>query len=107
MFTSPLNAEEYRTLVDVKYRSGADAIKGWALRDLDGRTLGWHPHQSGSQHWAHREDALRAFVPDSRERRKFVLLGYDVIETTGLEDLTRLLRAARGDNSNTAKAVQP
>lgn len=106
MFTSPLNVEEYRSLVDVKYHCGADAVKGWALRDEQGRTHGWHRHEPGSQHWAHREDAFRAFVADTRQRHRLVLQGYDVVATTGLEDLLRLLHTARGDRTHIAEEDQ-
>jgi hypothetical protein len=44
VFTAPLTADEYRTLVEVKYHPGATSqIRGWALRDKDGRIRGWHP----------------------------------------------------------------
>lgn len=97
MFTTPLSAKEYRILVDVKYRPGADSIQGWALRDQHGFPRGWHPRQAGSQCWAHSEDAFRAFVPETTKRRHRVLLGWKVVPTTGLDDLATLLRQARGD----------
>ena len=106
MFTAPLTAEEYRILVDVKYHPGAEAVQGWALRDKDGRTRGWHSHEPGSQRWAHSDDAFRAFVPDTKQRRKLMLLGYEVVATTGLEDLAKLLHTARGDNTDTAELAQ-
>lgn len=107
MFTSPLTAEEYRILVDVKYHQGAEAVRGWALRDKYGRTRGWHPHEPGSQRWAHGDDAFRAFVPDTQQRRKLMLLGCAVVATTGLEDLAKLLHTARGDNTATTQLTQP
>lgn len=97
MFTTPLTTEEYRILVDVKYRPGAQAIQGWALRDQYGYPRGWHPHEAGSQRWAHEDDAFRAFVSDTAQRRHRAMLGWKVVPTTGLEDLAALLRQARGD----------
>lgn len=46
MFTLPLTAAEYRALVDAKYSPNADTLRGWALRDKQGRTQGWHPRVS-------------------------------------------------------------
>lgn len=106
MYTEPLSMDEYRLLVDVKYHQGAGHIKGWALRDKHGRVRGWHPHESGSPTWAHHDDALRAFIPDTKRRRKLILLGWHVVATTDISDLTQLLHAARGDHPG-AENTQP
>ena len=106
MFTAPLTIEEYRILVDVKYHQGPDHIKGWALRDKHGRVRGWHPHESGSPTWAHSDDAFRTFIPDTKRRRKLMLLGWEVVATAGICDLTQLLHATRGDHA-AAEIGQP
>ena len=59
MFTAPLTAEEYRILLDIKYRPGAQTVQGWALRDQYGYPRGWHPQEAGSLCWAHSDDASR------------------------------------------------
>ena len=101
MFTAPLTNEEYRILIDVKYRAGAETLRGWALRDQHGGTIGWHPYEAGSQFWARGNDAFRAFVPDTKQRRNRVLLGWEVVATIGISDLADLLRQARGETTNT------
>jgi hypothetical protein len=101
MFTAPLTINEYRILVDAKYRQGADHIKGWALRDKYGRIHGWHPYESGSPTWAHSDDAFRTFIPDTKQRRNLMLLGWEIAATTGIQDLTKLLHAGRGDPTTT------
>jgi hypothetical protein len=97
VFTAPLTIGEYRILVDVKYCPGAAQIKGWALRDKDGRTRGWHPYESESR-WAHADDAFRSFVPDPKARRKLALLGCQIVATTGVQDLTDLLHVTLGND---------
>jgi hypothetical protein len=97
VFTAPLTADEYRTLVEVKYHPGASQIRGWALRDKDGRIRGWHPYEYDSLNCAHADDAFRSFVPDARERRKLVVLGCRIVATTGIHDLTDLLHVTLGD----------
>jgi len=106
MFTAPLTIDEYRVLVDVKYHPGADHIKGWALRDKYGRIRGWHPHESGSPTWAHSDDAFRTFIPHTKQRRNLILLGWEIVATTGVHDLAQLLHATRGDNT-AAEIGQP
>lgn len=107
MFTAPLTAGEYRIFVEVKYCPGASQIKGWALRDKDGRSRGWHPYESDNRNWAHVDDAFRSFVPDTKERRELVVLGCQIVATTGIQDLTDLLHAALGGNIATADIGQP
>lgn len=102
MFTAPLTAAEYRILLDIKYRPHAQTVQGWALHDQYGHTRGWHEHEAGSRHWAHGDDAFRAFVPDTKTRRNRALLGWTVVATTGLDDLAELLRQTRGDQPLTA-----
>jgi hypothetical protein len=97
VFTAPLTVDEYRALVDVKYRPGVETIPGWALHDRYGCTRGWHPAERGSRHWARSDDAFKAFVADTKERRKLALLGWQIVATTGIEDLAQLLATARGD----------
>lgn len=99
MFTAPLTIEEYRVLVDVKYHQGTGDLKGWALRDHHGRIRGWHPRESGSPTWAHSDDAFRTFIPDTKRRRKLTLLGWEVVATTGICELTQLLHTTRGDHA--------
>lgn len=98
MFTAPLSIEEYRVLVDVKYHPGAENRTGWALRDHHGRIRGWHPRESGSRTWAHSDDAFKTFIPDTKRRRNLMLLGWEVVATTGICDLTELLHTTRGDH---------
>jgi hypothetical protein len=97
MFTQPLSAEEYRYLVDVKYRTDAHELQGWALHDDADRTRGWHPHEPGSFVWADADAAMRAFIPDTKKRRKFLLCGWTIVATKGIDDLMQLLAAARGE----------
>jgi len=97
VFTAPLTLEEYRVLVDVKYRPDAATAAGWALADKDGRIHGWHPRQPGSPHWARHDDAFRAFVPDRKRRHHLALLGHTVRATTGVDELVTLLRHERGE----------
>jgi hypothetical protein len=96
VFTTPLTADEYRILVEVKYHPGASQIRGWALRDKDGRIRGWHPYESGNRNWAHADDAFRSFVPDTRQRRELVVLGCRIVATTSIQDLTDLLHVILG-----------
>jgi hypothetical protein len=43
VFTTPLTADEYRILAEVKYHPGADQIRGWALREKDGHAASGPP----------------------------------------------------------------
>ncbi|TXI59032.1 hypothetical protein [Mycolicibacterium mageritense] len=104
MFTLPLTAAEYLALVDIKYSPNADALRGWALRDKDGRTHGWHPKIPGDNHWATADTALHAFLPTASERRKRGLLGWHVVPTEGIDDLTHLLHLTRGENPPSPEA---
>ena len=81
MFTLPLTAAEYRALVDAKYSPNADTRRGWALRDQQGRTQGWHPRVSGDPHWTNADAALHAFIATAKERRNRALLGWHVVPT--------------------------
>jgi hypothetical protein len=102
MFTLPLTAAEYRALVDAKYSPNADTLRGWALRDKQGRTQGWHPRVSGDPHWTNADAALHAFITTAKERRNRALLGWHVVPTEGVEDLAYLLSVTRGELSAAA-----
>jgi hypothetical protein len=106
MFTLPLTVAEYHTLVDTKYGHDPATTNGWALYDNRGRIHGWHRHQPGSRQWARREDAFAAFEPDTRRRRYLARLGYRVVATRGVEELSELLRRARGDTDD-RESAQP
>jgi hypothetical protein len=97
MFTLPLTAAEYRELVDAKYRPNAETLPGWALRDKQGRTQGWHPRVPGDPHWADADAALRAFITTAKQRRNRTLLGWHVAPTEGVDDLAYLLSVTRGE----------
>ena len=105
MFTLPLTAAEYRGLVDVKYRPNAETLRGWALRDKQGRTQGWHPRVSGDPHWTNADAALHAFITTAKERRNRALLGWHVLPTEGVDDLAYRLSATRGELSTTPDAA--
>ena len=105
MFTLPLTAAEYRALVDAKYSPNADTLRGWALRDKQGRTQGWHPRVSGDPHWTNADAALHTFITTAKERRNRALLGWHVVPTEGVEDLAYLLSATRGELSTTPDAA--
>jgi hypothetical protein len=102
MFTLPLTAAEYRALVDVKYSPNAETVRGWALRDKQGRTQGWHQRVPGDPHWTNAEAALRAFITTAKQRRHRALLGWSVVPTEGVEDLAYLLSVTRGEMSASA-----
>lgn len=104
MFTLPLTAAEYRALVDAKYSPNADTLRGWALRDKQGRTQGWHPRVSGDPHWTNADAALHAFITTAKQRRNRALLGWHVVPTEGVDDLAYLLSATRGELSTTPDA---
>jgi len=100
MFTLPLTVSEYHELVDAKYGHDPATTAGWALYDHHGRIHGWHRHQPGSRQWAQPDDAFGGFVPDTRRRRHLARLGYTVVSTRGVEELSDLLRRARGDTTD-------
>jgi hypothetical protein len=104
MFTLPLTVREYHELLDVRYSPDA-AVAGWALYGADGRIRGWHRREPGNRHWTHRDDAFAAFIPDSRKRRHLTRIGYRVTATHGVEQLSELLRQARGDTANASSAL--
>lgn len=103
MFTLPLTAAEYRTLVDAKYSPNAGSLRGWALRDKQGRTQGWHPRIPGDPHWADAYAALRGFISTAKQRRNRTRLGWHVVPTEGVDDLAYLLGATRGELSAAAE----
>jgi hypothetical protein len=70
-------------------------MRGWALRDKQGLTKGWHPRVPGDRHWADADGALHAFITTAKQRHHRALLGWHVVLTKGLEDLTFLLNASR------------
>lgn len=105
MFTLPLTAAEYRALVDAKYSPNAETLAGWALRDKQGRTQGWHQQVSGDPRWANADAALHAFITTAKERRNRALLGWHVVPTEGVEDLAYLLSATRGELSIAAGGI--
>ena len=93
----PLTLAEYQEIVDAKYGPDAATTTGWALYDNRGRIHGWHRHQPGSRQWAQPADVFASFVPDTKRRRHLARIGYTVTVTRGIEELTDLLRRARGD----------
>lgn len=97
IYNQPLSSELVRKFVEIKYSANADQTIGWSLRDDDGRTQAWHPHEPGSIQWASAEDAFRAFVPDARRRHFLTIQGWTVERTQGITDLTVVLHAARGE----------
>ncbi len=111
MFTLPLTVSEYHELVDAKYGHDPATTSGWALYDNRGRIRGWHRHQPGSRQWTHPDDAFAGFVPDTRRRRHLARLGYTVAATRGVEELSELLRRARGDPTDSSHqdhdSIQP
>src|SRR6478672_7993371 len=64
-YESAITAEEYRALVDCKYRGD---ITGWALVDEHGDVRGCHPQIPGDPTWRDRHRAMRGFIPDIRRR---------------------------------------
>jgi len=64
-YESAITAEEYRTLVDCKYRGN---ITGWALVDEHSGIRGWHQQIPGNPTWSDRHSAMRGFIPDSIRR---------------------------------------
>jgi len=64
-YESAITAEEYRTLVDCKYRGN---ITGWALVDEHSGIRGWHQQIPGDPTWSDRHSAMRGFIPDSSRR---------------------------------------
>jgi hypothetical protein len=103
MFTLPLSRSEYEELVDAKYGRDAAATSGWALYDGRGRIYGWHRQLAGSRQWALRDNAFAAFIPDTRRRQYLARIGHTVTATTGIEELSALLRRARGDAEDTER----
>lgn len=87
----PLTAEQYRTLIDCKYR----ADQGWALLDDTATVRGWHPYVPGDPHWAHRHDAWRGFLPDSKRRAWRKLRGWTVVVDIDVEHLNAFLSQAK------------
>ena len=65
-YESAITAEEYRDLVDCKYRGN---ITGWALVDEHGGVRGWHQQIPGDPTWSDRHSAMRGFIPDSSRCR--------------------------------------
>lgn len=106
IYNQPLSAELVRRFVEIKYSAKADHTIGWALRDDDGRTQAWHPHEPGSTQWASADDAFRAFVPDSRRRHFLTIQGWMVERTEGITDLTAVLHAARGEAAAAAATAE-
>jgi hypothetical protein len=74
-------------------------LRGWALRDPQGRTHGWHHLIAGDDHWATADSALRAFLATANDRRKRALMGWHIEPTAGIDDLNRLLHATRGETT--------
>ena len=105
LYNTPLSAELYRQFVDIKYGPDPESVFGWALRDNHGRTHAWHPCELGNPHWSSANAAYRAFVPDSKRRHHLSMLGWTVVQTEGIDDMTTLLHAARGDATDPLKEV--
>ena len=57
-YESAITAEEYRALVDCKYRAN---VTGWALVDEHGGVRGWHQQIPGDPRWSDRHSAMRGF----------------------------------------------
>jgi len=66
-YESAITAEEYRTLVDCKYRGN---ITGWALVDEHSGIRGWHQQIPGNPTWSDRHSAMRGLIPDSSRQPK-------------------------------------
>jgi len=64
-YESAITAEEYRDLVDRRYRGN---ITGWALVEEHGGVRGWHQQIPGDPTWSDRHSAMRGFIPDSSRR---------------------------------------
>ena len=56
-----------------------------------------HPRETATPTWASADGAYRAFVPDSKKRHNLALLGWTVAQTHGIDDMCKVLHAARGD----------
>jgi hypothetical protein len=64
-YESAVTAEEYRTLVNCKYRGN---ITGWALVDEHGGIRGWPQQIPGDPTWSDRHSAMRGLISDSSRR---------------------------------------
>ncbi len=101
----PLTAQHYQALVDLKYKPDALGIQGWVLRDSERNVRNWHLYEDRGG-WASCAEVLSSFVPDAKLRHNLTIMGWTVEQTLGIDELTTLLHAARGDDPEQS-AVEP
>jgi hypothetical protein len=89
---SAVTAEEYKALVDCKYRGDCT---GWALVDEHGDVRGWHQQIPGDATWSDRHGAMRGFIPDHRRRRWQTRRGWLVVADSDRYLLGHYLNALR------------
>jgi len=102
-YESAITAEEYRTLVDCKYRGN---ITGWALVDEHSGIRGWHQQIPGNPTWSDRHSAMRGFIRDSGRRLWQTLRGSVVVADSHRHLLGLYLTALRSGVFSTGERLR-